>query len=109
MEKISNKRIVCPAHAFNYFEKKVENGGCRRLRCCYHCNLQMKCEKGGGCSRNILENYPEKCDSYPISFGELKNIWIWFSLLENKSNDFSTYFKYLKKVEEYINAKKEKK
>lgn len=107
---IPKTRIVCPAMAYNFIfdEWNKSENPCplREPACCYHCRKYRSCPRSNGCRSRSLENYPEKCVCYPLTWANALRI-IFFVQIFNKavSNKWS-YIKFSSAVKKFIEEKK---
>jgi len=108
LPKVPNKRIICPVLAFRFLTNQKRRGACSELRCCYLCPEADKgCEKGMGCSRKLLEGYPEKCSTYPFTLGEAKRLFLSYRMFNNPaSNKNLDTLGFIQLVRKYMREKR---
>lgn len=79
---IPRKLIICPAHAWHKLaEEERELDECKKLLCCWHCSRQGHCAKGGGCSEMNINDYPDSCDVYPLTWEGVKVAYALYRIL----------------------------
>jgi len=108
LSKIPNKRIVCPVLAFRLLTNQKLEEACSEGRCCYLCpKADEGCEKGMGCSRKILKGYPEKCSTYPFTFGEAKRLFLSYRMFNNPApNNNLDILGFVQLVRKYFREKR---
>lgn len=97
---IPRKMIVCSAHVWAKLTDSDRWDKCKKLICCWHCSRLRHCLKGGGCSKGVIDSFPEKCEAYPLTWEQAKTAYALYRMMVSKSlrgdsNDYIGFSKFL--------------